>query len=269
MNLKRRISVSAAIRQQVGSAANASSESSVRQSALWCILCAEWWQRDWVQCEDGSSKLSWLFAAPIPEHKENIGQPIVAARGEVNTPWLLIRLFLKNVLFFLPHSLRAFQFLKQIRCGFSQCLGGCIAASFSALHVCSNMKHCVSYVCEFCASCATGYYFEVSRFCIALACVHRRDAQQMNIAGGVLWVCCHTLCWKVMEVHSFLLFFVFFPTFFCLQVAGMHADLVKQCEPVAVVCRVCLHKVLLLFARLSWKRANYRDRLGKEGNRVN
>lgn len=34
VNLKRRMSVSAAIRQQVGSAADASSESPVRQSAL-------------------------------------------------------------------------------------------------------------------------------------------------------------------------------------------------------------------------------------------
>lgn len=59
--------------------------------------------------------------------------------------------------------------------------------------------------------------------------------------------------------------FVFFFHFFCPKVASTHADLVKQCDPVAVVCRVWLHKVCWL----SWKRANYRDRLGKEGNRVN
>lgn len=73
------------------------------------------------------------------------------------------------------------------------------------------------YVCEFSASCATGYYFEMIRYCIALAHVLRRDAQQMNIAGEVLlWVGCHISRWKVMEVHSFLLFFVlcFFSTFF-------------------------------------------------------
>lgn len=93
-----------------------------------------------------------------------------------------------------------------------------IAASFSALYVCSNMKHCMSYVCEFSASCATGYCFEVSRYCIALARVLGRDAQQMYIAGEVfLWVGCHISHWKVMEVHSFLLVFFcffFFPPFF-------------------------------------------------------
>lgn len=130
------------------------------------------------------------------------------------------------------------------------------------------MKQCMPYVCEFSASCATGYYFEMIRYCIALARVLRRDAQQMNIAGEVLlWVGCHISRWKVMEVHSFLLFFVlcFFSTFFCPKVASTHADLVKQCDPVAVVCRVWLHKVLLLFAGWAGKGLIIETDWGRKG----
>lgn len=117
------------------------------------------------------------------------------------------------------------------------------------------MQQCKSYVREFSA----GYYCVfVSVMLVLFWSIAIRLMLQVKISLG-LAASCASLCLKMMETCLLLLsfFFFFFFNFVSVlkQLMQRDVDLGKQYEPVAVVCRVWLRKVLLLvlFARLSWK----------------
>lgn len=117
------------------------------------------------------------------------------------------------------------------------------------------MQQYKSYVREFSA----GYYCVfVSVMLVLFWSIPIRLMLQVKILLG-LAASYTSPCLKMMETRLLLLsfFFFFFFNFVSVlkQLMQRDVDLGKQYEPVAVVCRVWLRKVLLLvlFARPSWK----------------
>lgn len=98
--------------------------------------------------------------------------------------------------------------------------------------------------------------------CISYARVVLKYPHQINVTGeNFAWVSClvyFTVPENDGDAFALAVFFFFFFFNFVSvlkQLMQRDVDLGKQYEPVAVVCRVWLRKVLLLvlFARPSWK----------------